>query len=118
MKKLILCLLSFTCISSALAGKTYMGLVPTSTDYYAIVSMTEKPCVAGDENAIYMSEGKSGKVSAVGQAGFFAVQSFFHLGPKPKVVAGFLFNGIEFGNDGRQHNTHNFEISTIPHSRQ
>lgn len=66
MKKLILCFASFTFFSSAFAAKTYMGLVPTSTDFYAIVSMTEKPCVAGDENAIYMAQGQSGKVSALG----------------------------------------------------
>ncbi len=35
------------------------------------------------------------------QAWFFALPSFFNLGTKPLVVAGFLFFGLELGNDRR-----------------
>lgn len=43
-----------------------MALVPTSTEYFAIVTVTEKPCVVGDANALYMSEVRSVRVSALG----------------------------------------------------
>lgn len=43
-----------------------MALVPTTTEFFAIVSVSEKPCVAGDGNAIYVLENKSTKVSALG----------------------------------------------------
>ena len=66
MKKLILCIACLFAISSAFAGKTYMALVPTSTEFFAIVTVTEKPCVAGDGNALYMSEVRAVRVSALG----------------------------------------------------
>ena len=53
-------------VGSANAGKVYMALVPTSSEFYAIVSIVEKPCVTGDGNAVYMSETRSGKSSALG----------------------------------------------------
>ena len=66
MKKLILWIACLVAMNSAFAGKTYMALVPTSTEFFAIVTVTEKPCVAGDANALYMSEVRAVKVSALG----------------------------------------------------
>lgn len=66
MKKLMFCVGCLAFISSTFAGKTYMALVPTSTEFYAIVSVSEKPCVAGDGNALYVSEQRSGRLSALG----------------------------------------------------
>lgn len=36
------------CCGSSYAGKMYMALVPTSSEFYAMVSVAEKPCVVGE----------------------------------------------------------------------
>ena len=59
-----------------------------------------------DFAALFKSSLNLGHGGIVWQAWLFAGQCFYNVGAKPLVVAGFLFYGLELGNDGGEHFVH------------
>ena len=62
----MLCLACLVSMASAQAGKMYVALLPTPSEFYALVTLFEKPCSSSEGNALYLSGTREGRVSAMG----------------------------------------------------
>ena len=55
MKKILVLISLITLVCNASAGKMYLALIPTSSQYHALVTIAEKPCTQTEGNALYAS---------------------------------------------------------------
>ena len=65
----------------------------------SVVASSDQRTVCTSFAAFFEHGLNLGHGGIVWQAWFFALQGFLNLGAKPLVVAGFLFFGLELGND-------------------